>query len=314
MRNAFYIACLLLVPALVRSQTNSRMAKPDLQIGEQTEVIYEIHLSDRKDKVRFEPKMGLMPADVVLENSSLSSGKKANLEIIGDFHDSIAAGKQLKWIGKYKITAWDTGHFEIPAPRIILNDSTYDFQPIRFKVSAPKKIAGQGIYESEIHFTDIPYDSFYWLKKNWWWMASILVVLALYLVYRRNSRKLAVPEKKETSLKERTLLAIDALDAARLWEKGQLKEHYIEMSYILRSYLGVRYNLNLLERTSYQTTVLLITQGLPQDTVKTIQLILDQSDMVKFAKSAPTEMEIYKISALAKQIVAETSPIEFENV
>jgi hypothetical protein len=84
------------------------------------------------------------------------------------------------------------------------------------------------------------------------------------------------------------------------------------MSYILRSYLGVRYELNLLESTSFQTKILMKHKGLSEDTVETIQLILEQADMVKFAKSMPEEIDILKISALAKQIVAETSPLEFD--
>jgi len=36
--------------------------------------------------------------------------------------------------------------------------------------------------------------------------------------------------------------------------------------------------------------------------------------MVKFAKSSPDELSVLRISVLAKQIIAETSPIEFENV
>jgi hypothetical protein len=35
--------------------------------------------------------------------------------------------------------------------------------------------------------------------------------------------------------------------------------------------------------------------------------------MVKFAKSQPDEIAIYKHAQLARQIVAETSPIEFDH-
>lgn len=312
MKHWVYIALMLLAVPTVCGQSISKISKQHFQIGEQAEVFYELQLSSESDKIRFEPEVGMIPCDPVSENSSLRSGDKVNMEIIR-FEDSIAYGKPLKWVGKYTITAWDTGSFEIPAPSIVVNDSTVEFQSVRFKVGAPKLIEGQGIYETETKFIDLPEDPFYWLKQNWWWIALIAAAAIGFWIYLKFFRKREpIHEPKELSLKERTLMAIDALDAARLWEKEQLKEHYIEMSYILRAYLGVRYSLNLLERTSYQTTVLLIAQGLSQDTVQTIQTILDQSDMVKFAKSAPTEIEIYKISALAKQIVAETSPIEFD--
>lgn len=311
MKKLLYIA-LGLLPLSVSGQTHSSLSKNKISIGEQVELVYELQLGSESDKIRFDPKVGMISSDAVSENSDLRSGDKVNLEIAGSFSDSISYEKPMKWFGRYKITAWDTGTFEIPAPMIVLNDSAIQFQPLRLEVVSPRLIDGQGIYETETKFVDIPEDRLAWLKQNWWWLALIAVAGIVALICYRYKKRIPPESPKELSLKDRALVAIDALDAAKLWEKGQLKEHYIELSYILRSYLGARYGLNLLERTSYQATVLLIAQGLAQDTVRTIQLILDQSDLVKFAKSVPPEMEIYKISALARQIVAETSPIEFD--
>ena len=311
MKNWVYISLLICLPFVVSSQI-SHIQKSTLQIGEQTTIYYELNLDNEKDVVRFEPKMRLLPCAIVQKNSQLSSGQKVNIEIIGKFKESLDYGKKVKWIGKYTITAWDTGYFEIPAPVIVWNDSMVNFQPIQFNVIPTKLIAGKELMESNPIFTDIPEDSFYWLKSNLWWMILLLVLSVLYWFYIRWKNKKPELIKKETSLKEKTLLAIESLDHSKLWEKGMLKEHYVEMSYILRSYLGVRYELNLLESTSFQTKILLKLKGLSEDTVETIQMILEQSDMVKFAKSLPTEIEILRISALAKQIVAETSPLEFD--
>ena len=93
-----------------------------------------------------------------------------------------------------------------------------------------------------------------------------------------------------------------------------MKEHFVELSYILRSYLTSRYDISLLEKTTYETTVLLTRKGLEEETVDVIIRILSQSDMVKFAKSKPDVIAILRISALAKQVVAETSPLDFDNV
>lgn len=291
---------------------NSRIQKSTLKIGEQTEIYYELNLDSEYDAVRFEPKMRLITCDIVQKNSQLSSGQKVNIEIIGEFQDSLAYGKKIKWNGKYTITAWDTGYFEIPAPVIVWKDSMVSFQPIQFKVVPTKLIAGKELMESAPTFTEIPEDPLYWFKSNLWWMILLLVLGVLYWFYIRWKNKKPESIKREISLKDKTLFAIEALDNSKLWEKGMLKEHYIEMTYILRSYLGVRYELNLLESTSFQTKILLKHKGLSADTVETIQMILDQSDMVKFAKSLPTDIEILRISALAKQIVAETSPLEFD--
>jgi hypothetical protein len=128
----------------------------------------------------------------------------------------------------------------------------------------------------------------------------------------KNAEKL--PGKiKEMTLKERTLLAIDALEKSKLWEKKQVKEHFTELTFILRSYLSARYTINLLEKTSHETKLLLLQCGLHAETVRIISELLTEADMVKFAKSHPDEIAIYKLTQLARQVVAETSPIEFEH-
>jgi hypothetical protein len=58
----------------------------------------------------------------------------------------------------------------------------------------------------------------------------------------------------------------------------------------------------------------LTKKGLNEDTVENIGRILSESDMVKFAKSKPEVISILRVSTLARQIVAETSPLEFDNV
>lgn len=131
--------------------------------------------------------------------------------------------------------------------------------------------------------------------------------------YVRNKNKGPVKIETVMSLKDRTLFAINILDNQKLWQEGKLKQHYSEMSHIMRSYLSGRYQLNLLERTTFETKALLIQTGLPADTVETFMTILRQADMVKFANSTTDELNILKISMLAKQIVAETSPLEIES-
>jgi sulfur transfer complex TusBCD TusB component (DsrH family) len=68
-----------------------------------------------------------------------------------------------------------------------------------------------------------------------------------------------------------------------------------------------------LEKTTYETKLLLQQKGLEDRTIDTIILLLTESDMVKFAKSQPEEIAILKIDQYAREIVAETSQFEIEN-
>ena len=99
-----------------------------------------------------------------------------------------------------------------------------------------------------------------------------------------------------------------------MWKQGLLKEHYVELSFILREYLSKRYALSLIEKTSYESKLLLTQKGIPVLTIDEIGEILNQSDMVKFAKSEPEEITVIRLSSTAKQIVEQTSLLELEDV
>ena len=177
-------------------------------------------------------------------------------------------------------------------------------------------IDGVDLYDIKENFADIPPKPFSivdFLKSHWWWIALIVVGVIVFILLKRRKRE-EPKEEKPLSLRQRTLFAIDALEKAKLWEKDRLKEHFVELSMILRMYLTSRYEISLLEKTTYETKLLLTQKGLNEETVEVIARILSESDMVKFAKSEPDVIAILRVSTLARQIVAETSPLEFDNV
>lgn len=311
MRSCLCILSILLVSGFVRSQTSSAVRDADLEIGEQTELIYTFRQDASLSNIHFVPGTATIETIEQANSGSLTSHRKGQLEIIGPFKDStFRQGKQNVWIGKYTVTAWDTGYFVVPGPQLVFNDSTYAFDPVLLHITAPLAESGRELYDIEESFSDFPEDRFYWLRRNYGWLiAGAVIAVLAFILYKRRKKTLPATAPGK-NLRERTLLAIDALDAAKLWERGQIKEHHIELSFILRAYLSARYELNFLEQTTYQTTALLLHAGLEADTVETIRIILDQSDLVKFAKSAPAALAILQISALARQVIAETSPLE----
>jgi hypothetical protein len=288
----------------------------EIAIGEQTEILYEFRFSEKDGQISFVPLKDKIKCLRSLTKQSLAENDDCSLEIIKPFKDTLLkTGINYIWKGTYVVTAWDTGFVVIPPTTISTQDTVYEFNPILLKITAPLVQEGKEIYDIKEQFIEIPKPKFYWFKKNSWWIISIGLALVGFFIFKKLKRNFSSKEiVKELSLKEKTLLAINSLNEAKMWEKGKIKEHYVELSFILRSYLGSRYGLNLLEKTSYQSTILLLKKGLEKETVDTIRIVLNQSDLVKFAESTPTELEILKISSFAKQIVSETSPIEFENV
>jgi len=289
-------------------------------IGQPVSIKYIVKTS-LSDTIGFTEKLDFLKTRLKDQGGSLSR-KDSEFELLHPFHDTIIAlGVNKKWIGEYTVTAWEDGEYIIPGPTITINDSTFRFDDVAIEVTlvaAKKDIDLYGIRENYTEIPDVPFSPMKFLEENWWWMVIIVVALILgWLIARRRRWDREFENREEIrpmNLKERTIKAVEALDKSELWSKGQLKKHFVELSYILRSYLTARYNISLLDKTTEQTKILLTKQGLNSETVDSISRILSQSDMVKFAKSKPDTISILRQSNLVKQIIAETSPLDFDNV
>lgn len=294
----------------------SKVSQSELLIGQPIIISYEVKFNI-DDSIFFSPKQDIIKARSITNSSDLTT-VGIDFEITQAFKDTFIHKDQSKtWIGKYVVTAWDSGLFIIPGQSVIINDSSFTFPDLAVASYLTDPIDGVDIYDIKENYADIPappFDPVEFIKTNWWWLLIIVFGVILFFSIRKKRIVEEIDEPKPTSLKERTLIAINALEDARLWEKDQLKEHFVELSYILRSYLTSRYDITLLEKTTYETKILLTEKGLNEETVDIVARILSQSDMVKFAKSRPDTIAILRISTLAKQIVAETSPLEFDNV
>lgn len=313
MKNLLYIS-LLFCYSLAYGQGKTYVTKQKLQIGEQTDLVYEFSFPENEGKVGYQPQQKELLCTRQQQKAKVNEDNSVLLEIIAPFKDTLfKKGKHTLWRGTYTITAWDTGLLLLPVSGILWQDSLFELPSILLEVSAPKTELGKDIYDIREQFVEVPFFSSEWFKENWLWLSILLILLAigLFFILRRRKNQ-AKPSSKELTLREKSILALDALEKAKMWEKNALKEHYFELSYLIRAYLGSRYELSLLESTSQQTTILLTKKGLAADTVQTIKTVLDYADMAKFAKAAPGELEIYRNLAQARQIIEETSPIEIE--
>lgn len=322
-RKLIFIFLLSLFGITARAQQLlEQISRSSILIGEPVLVKYTVKTA-KGDTIVFAEKMNVIEARLKDGGGSLTR-KGTDFELITPFRDSLVPmGKTKKWLGEYALTAWEDGEYILPGPEILINDSTYRFKDLTIKVTLVASKKDVDLYGIREHYAEIPIEplsvrTMKYLKRNWWWIAIVVVALILgWLIARRRrwDRELANKKvEKPLTLKVRTITAVEALDKSELWNKDQLKEHFVELSYILRSYLTARYGISLLEKTTEQTKILLTQQGLNDETVDVVARILSQSDMVKFAKSRPDVIAILRQSTLVKQIIAETSPLDFDHV
>lgn len=311
-----HIILLIVAGTSFSQETVATLSQNSILIGKTVLLTYSVDLTPGSKTV-FKPETAVLPSRIMGKNGTLAAGSSDLIEVVSPFKDTIFKDNNKEvWAGMYEITAWDSGSFVITGPTILIDDSLHYFPDIQLNVDLVKANKGQDIYDIKEAFADIPDEPFSisrFLTDYGWIIAIALILLFSYLWMSRRNKNKPEPKIRELSLKEKTLLAIDALEKERLWEQDKLKEHYIELSFILRSYLSSRYEINLLERTTKETKLLLEQKGLHAETIRVIISILGESDMVKFAKSKPDEIAILKVSQRARQVVAETSPIEFEN-
>lgn len=104
-----------------------------------------------------------------------------------------------------------------------------------------------------------------------------------------------VTPKETRSPGEVARAAIQSLLAKKLVESGYVKEFYLELSEILKRYLGSKLEIVSLERTTEEFIGDLKNAAIPWEEYEHIREFLMDCDLVKFAKYKPSADEIRRI-------------------
>ncbi len=152
-----------------------------------------------------------------------------------------------------------------------------------------------------------------------WWFVALVGAAALAgfsgivygLVRWSRSRRLTAlapkpvpPPKPEDEL---ALLALAALQAERLIEKGQYKKHYFGVSEILKKYVGARYRFDAAESTSREIVVTLETvKNVGDELVDKVESLFERMDRVKFTDYVPSAEDGSQILEDVRRFVTTT--------
>jgi hypothetical protein len=94
----------------------------------------------------------------------------------------------------------------------------------------------------------------------------------------------------------------------RLAEQGRVAEFFARLSWILKRYLGGRYRVELMERTSAEVPIRLRQAGAHDEGIEAAAGLLGRCDMVKFANDVPGSDECRAAIEEAYRIVDSTKP------
>ena len=207
---------------------------------------------------------------------------------------------------EFIITAWDSGSYFIPAIAFSENSKTegllLNVQTIILAEDAELKDIKQPI-EEPIGWSDI-----------WPWLLGILILsLIIFIVkkyiFNKNKPSIIVKPKVIIAADISALKELNALEKAKIWQEGNVKEYHSQLSEIIRRYTENRFQFIALELTTDEILQEL-KSILSDDQLNNLSTLLQRADLAKFAKSKPIDTENMESMVLAKGFVNATKQIK----
>jgi hypothetical protein len=299
--------------ATYAQEVSTYVSSKEVSVGEVLDVQYEISLP-KGQGIKFNPPIGNFPCKRIAEQSNLAGSDFTELEIVSYSDTVLYSNGTSLWRAQFKLIPWDTGTLVLqPLPYTLNNQMDY-FTSILIESSFVPTKKGIRIYDIDESITPIKKDfilSEFLLKYFWIPMIILSVILGIFW-YKRRQRQ-TTPAPISLTLKQQTLQSIEKIIQKKQWETNQ-KAHYTEFSFILRWYLSARYNINLLERTTFETILLLNALALDEYLLTQIKQIFAEVDSVKFAKTSLTPDQHDKLLEQLKEVVIISSPVETQHV
>ena len=291
-----------LVHCLVLGQlTKAALQNEKIRVGEKTSITYFVEL----------PKNSTIEKSnqpLKLQFTVQKTGKKTTeLEQLTPLKDTIVIGKNgiRSWIGIVSLTAWNEGNFTIQSPTIIVAQKALTFPNLKISVALVPEKKGVALLDIKQSFAVLPEQPFEFanfITKYWWLLLLPIIGLVAIYGYKKYFKKAKTREIKRSN-QEEFLLALTELSAKKLWANNQTKEHFIQFSTLFRSYLSAEFQFNFLEKTTFETTLILNRKKIDPTIVLLINQLLSTADLVKFAKSIPSETEIIELLEQTKTCV-----------
>lgn len=276
------------------------------------------------DQIRFSVTVD-KPASLVLNMPVLKDTLCKNIEILsGPAIDTLPSSDgRIILVSKYLITSFDSGFYQVrPQFAEVKNEegikrfySDYSqLSVMRVKI-APADTA------AKIFDIIKPYRAPVTLGEILPWVLIVLVGGALIwfiIRYIRAHRKRESGIEPVINPDPAHVIAFRELESLRnkeLWQKGELKLYYSELTGILRQYLENRFSVFSLELTTAETLEALTKSGFKKDDrYNQLKTVLTSADLVKFAKYLPEQADNEIHFNNSWSFVESTKPVESINM
>tara|TARA_B110000027_G_scaffold36324_1_gene40199 strand:- start:721 stop:1644 length:924 start_codon:yes stop_codon:yes gene_type:complete len=286
---------LLLTSALTFSQkVNVNIDTTNIRIGEQ--FLFKISINDTANVI-FPEKLERLKNLEVIKNIKIDTFKN-------------------KLIKKYLMTGFDSGAYYIPSQQIFIKNRSYLTDSILINVATiAVDTTKQKIFPIKaIQREPLVYDDF---KPYIIWVILILLAITGIIYYLIKRKKTLVTEEETiTALPpfEEALEKLQELDNKLLWQNNEIKKYYSELTEIVRAYIEKELKVPALEITTHELIDILSdfneakTIHTSRETIKKLNALLREADLVKFAKSTPLSHEIEEDRRDAEDVLNNLKP------
>ncbi|MBD3723362.1 MAG: hypothetical protein IE891_00880 [Flavobacteriaceae bacterium] len=223
------------------------------------------------------------------------------LEILESYPvDTVKIKDKYELIKKYGLTQFDSGRYVLPQLVVVINDKTIKTDSFPIVVNnVVVDTTKQQMYDiKDIVKVEEP--------VSYWWLWAILILLGIAatgfgLYYFIKKRQIIKNEKEAilfASPIEKALAKLQSLEKRELWQHGETKAYYSELTDITRTYIEEAVDVPAMESTSaelYEALVVAVKNKnikLSRETLDQFKKVMSNADLVKFAKSKPLDFEI----------------------
>ncbi|EGF55540.1 hypothetical protein [Bacteroides fluxus] len=307
-RYLFLITLLVTLAGRVTAQSVTVDATIDslqILIGEQAKIKLQVSLDTDKRAV--------FPVytDTLVRGVEIIDVAKPDTQLLND-------GRRSLITQEYTITSFDSALYYLPPMEVTVDNKPYRSKALALKVySMPVDTLHPDQFFGPKTVMQAP---FAW--EDWYvTIACVLLfvpflLLLIYLVKRiRDNKPIIRKVKVEPKLPPHQLAMqeIERIKNEKVWQKGEPKEYYTELTDTLRVYIKERFGFNALEMTSSEIIDKLLEMK-DKEAISDLRELFQTADLVKFAKHNPmmNENDANLINAI--DFINETKEKEDENV
>ncbi len=270
----------------------------EILIGEQASLKIEL-TQDKDDKVSW-PQF----SDTIATNVSIIEKLATDTISLPDNRISITS--------EYIVSSYDSGFYYIPEFVFETTSQKVTSNPVGLTVNTVQVNEQTDDIHAEKEIMSAPFS---WIELAQWsgiGLAIILIIAIIVLLLMRfvfKKKVTIIPEEPEVILPAHVvaLEKLEQIKTEKIWQQGQIKQFYTQLTDVIREYLSRAYSINAMEMTTDEI-VALVKKNKDLDEIRIVlKEMLELSDLVKFAKFIPLENENEKAVLDAFMIVEKTT-------